>query len=134
MKKRFAQTFRKIAVWLDPNESQDILAGLTDEDTAALRALMATEEYELFLDVLDRQAMLVGESMLACSDTIRLHVLRGQVLGLRDAGSILNRIRDAADAQKGLDERSRSAARSANDHKYAVGINTPYWDAIRERI
>ena len=133
MKKRFAQTFRKIAAWLDPKDQQDILAGLSDEDVVALNMLHGSDEYLLFLDVLDREAMLVGESMLSCNDTVRLHVLRGQVLGLRDAGSILNRIRDAAAERKKTDERSRSAVEHANDHKHAAAYGSPYWDAIRQR-
>ena len=136
MKQRFASAFRSLAEWLSPAprpDSPQPIHDLTDDDIALLRAFRATEEYDLFIEVLDKEQKLVGEAMLGCSDTIRLHECRGHVLGIRNAASIIDRILVAEAERKKTDERRRSNAEHGNDHRLATGFASPYWDAVRRR-
>jgi hypothetical protein len=133
MKQRFASVFRRLSEWLDPRAERDLLGGLTGPKIQALRDLVLTDEWDVFLDVLDREQTLVGENIITCTDTNMLHQYRGHVIGLRDAGSMIQRIVDADNERKKTDERSRSATERADDHKLSATYGSPYWNTVRGR-
>jgi hypothetical protein len=132
--KRAARVFRRLAEWLDPRNTRDIMSGLNRSHIRALKDLVLTEEWDVFIAVLDREQTLVGENIITCTDTNQLHQLRGHVLGLRDAASIVQRIVDADEEGKKNDERRRSAAERSNDHKLTSVYGSPYWDAVRDGV
>lgn len=66
--------------------------GLSNEDWSKLKVLTSEDGWEVFLHTLDALAKLDGERMLTTSDDKVLHFLRGHVVGLRKAATLIEEI------------------------------------------
>lgn len=101
--------------------------GLGDAEILSLAELRATEEWPIFLKVLDCQSTLYGEAMLASVSVEKMWEMRGYILGLRRAGILVDEILQKQKESKTEDERRRSQQFRANDHRATALYGTASW-------
>ena len=104
---------RSIAELLRPAKQveTDPPLGLTEGELGILRDLGATEEWRVFQKAVDAQTNLYGEAMLHAGTTDNVHFMRGVVLGLRQAGMLIEQLL-IADKERTENERRRSERKS----------------------
>lgn len=125
-----ANFLRKIADILDtkphvPTDLPPAPLDLTDREISALAELRRSDEWGIFLKALDRRSVLVGEGLIRARDDANLHELRGQILGIRISGGLIDEIVNAQQQREVADERRRSAADEQHRRAIAATVNTP---------
>lgn len=101
--------FRKLLSILNPPKKAEPPLGLSESEIRALKDLAQTDEWQVYLTAIDRQSTLYGEQMLLQRDAAMLHECRGIVLGLRQAGTLIEWItQQETKPVERTDERSRS--------------------------
>jgi hypothetical protein len=118
--------FRKLWDMLHPKEEKRVF-GLTDVEVRALKDLRATDEWQVFLKVLDMQSTMEGEGMLATMDATQMWLSKGRILGLRRAGFLIDEILLKETETQKDNERRRYSAEHATDHVKSALYGTPAW-------
>jgi hypothetical protein len=118
--------FRKLWDMLHPKEEKRVF-GLTDVEVRALKDLRATDEWQVFLKVLDMQSTMEGEGMLATMDATQMWLSKGRILGLRRAGFLIDEILLKETETRKTDERRRFNEQHATDHVKSALYGTPAW-------
>jgi hypothetical protein len=118
--------FRKLWDMLHPKEEKRVF-GLTDVEVRALKDLRATDEWQVFLKVLDMQSTMEGEGMLATMDATQMWLSKGRILGLRRAGFLIDEILLKETETRKTDERRRFNKQHATDHVKSATYGTPAW-------
>lgn len=118
--------FRKLWNFLHPKQEQRLF-GLTDVEVRALRDLRATDEWKIYLKVLDLQSIMEGEAMLATMDATQMWLSKGRILGLRRAGFLIDEILLKETETQTNNERRRHNAEHATDHIKSATYGTPAW-------
>lgn len=120
--------FRRLSDILDAWAGKDYEPWkLEPHEIDALRTLRHTDEWAVFLKVLDTQSILYGEDLIATMDANRMWMLKGHILGIRKAGILVDEILKSEQEKAKKDERRRSNAGHEHDHELTALINTPGW-------
>ena len=119
---------RKIKEILNPPKSQDTPLSLTKGDIAKLKSLRGALGWKEYQALLDRLAALYGEQLLGKSDNNEIHFLRGSILALRRAGTIVDEIiqhMEGKDAER--DRRAADDERRTELARRLATYGTPFW-------
>jgi hypothetical protein len=122
--------FRDIKAFLEWRQNQVSVGNpydLTEDDTEELIHLSFTKEWDFYTRLLDNAIYIEAENLLTSPPEL-VEKLRGTILGLRKAGTILSQIaeekeqRDARGRDRERDRESRELARNRNT------FATPFWN------
>ena len=105
---------------------------LSDHEIAQLNALAATEEWPIYLQLIDNVVAYRAEALLTTSNNADLHFLRGQLAAMRELPMLVERM------SKGYrDARARPAGSTKSDNRAerraAALYATPGWSERAER-
>ena len=94
---------RSLRALLWPPVRTGLTFNLSASSLASLKALHAQEEWSDYLNLLDSAINLYAEQLLATDSDAEVHRLRGFILGLRKAGTLVTELirqQDYEDARK----------------------------------
>lgn len=83
--------FKALAQLLDRTPTEERKPFLKDSELAALRVLLREDGWPVLHKLIERRVQQIGEEMLVTPDIDRLLHLRGQVLGLREAATLVDK-------------------------------------------
>ena len=122
--------FRRIRDWLKPPPQTGLPLSLTQGDFNALRRLRGMEEYDVFLKVLDDRLKFIGDSLLASTDAYTDGLLKGQALGLKRAGTLVDEILLTQEHKVESERRQNDARDARAESSRKLGLyGTPAWKA-----
>jgi len=101
--------FIKIRTKLFPPKPSGLPYNLKPSDLIALKNLHASADWPIYQSLLDTLVNFHAEQMLSAADTAEVHRLRGLILGLRKAGTLVTEIirqQEYEDARRSASERT----------------------------
>lgn len=99
--------------------------GLTNEEWVKLRSLTRDPGWEVFLKSLDAITKLSGEQLLQSSKDEALHFLRGKIVGIRKAASLVDEI--SMMEKRFVNERKEHESRNERERGRGVLYGSPGW-------
>ena len=121
--------FKKIKELLDTTPQADRPSFLRESEVNALARLKAEDGWAVLIKLTERRVTLLGEEMLTTPDIDRVLHLRGQVLGLREAVTLVDKTLKAGEDFNAY--RSRRNIDGADRDRRAVlaTYGTEFWSA-----
>ena len=125
MRQKLTTMFLKLADMLERKPHP--FDQLTQVEIRQLKDLRGTDEWEVFLKVLDIQSTMEGEGMLATMDATAMWLNKGRILGLRKAAFLIDEILLKETEKQKEDERRRFNTQPATDHVTTALYGTAAW-------
>lgn len=123
--------FRKIALYFSPKEDAAVqpLHGLTDSDVKELARFRSSEGFDVFTRLLDVHVNIIAEQLLSphSRDAATLHEIRGVILGLRKAASLVDETVHASVRLADAGRAEREFAAASADARAGALFGTPSW-------
>lgn len=124
--------FLKIRQWLglDPAPYSLPCLGLSESDVKELARFKESEGFDAFTRLLDVSVNIYAEQLIApqCRDAAALHEIRGVIIGLRKAASLVVETIQQHERNHDADRGERDA-RSVLESRSAVLYGTPGWSS-----
>jgi len=104
------------------------MLGLAPGEVSQIAELRHEPHWQTYLDALDSAAILYGEAILQSRDAAVIHELRGTVIGLRKAATIVDEILHRRDELDRVNQSRDELAQRREGRRDAALYGTPAWD------
>jgi len=111
---------------LFPKKPSGLPYNLKPSELIALKNLHASADWPIYQSLLDTLVNFHAEQMLSAADTAEVHRLRGLILGLRKAGTLVTEIirqQEYEDARRSTSERTAAD----RDHERQLALYGSYF-------